>query len=160
MATAPLPNEQQEEDASELVFPKGILILKRVSLKDGALQNLLIYNLYRHVVYYSLHLSNSVLILEICYILHTCTCHHSAVATLQGHLWSNVSSKFHKNMGILKPISRNRDMGCFLPEISWNPPKRGIFWHCNLSFLEICQLSSVSYVIVQYTMMLERVFLK
>ncbi len=47
------------------------------------------------------------------------------VVTLQRHLRSNVCSKFHENMGILKPISRNRDMWCFLPEISWNPPKKG-----------------------------------
>ncbi len=35
------------------------------------------------------------------------------VANLQGHLWSNVCSKFHENRGILKHISRNRDMGVF-----------------------------------------------
>ncbi len=44
------------------------------------------------------------------------------VATLQGHLWSNVCSKFYENRGILNPISQNGDMGFFLPEISWNPP--------------------------------------
>ncbi len=33
------------------------------------------------------------------------------VGTLHGHLWSNVCSKFNENRGILKPISRNRDMG-------------------------------------------------
>ncbi len=32
------------------------------------------------------------------------------VATLQVHSWSNVCSKFHENRGILKPISRNRDV--------------------------------------------------
>ncbi len=37
----------------------------------------------------------------------------SLVATLQGHLWSIVCSKFHENRGILKPISQNRDMGVF-----------------------------------------------
>ncbi len=48
-----------------------------------------------------------------------------AVATLQGHLWSKVCSKFHENRGILKPISRNRYMGVFF---TWNfvkPPKKG-----------------------------------
>ncbi len=88
----------------------------------------------------------------------------SPVVTLPGHLWSNVCSNFHVNRGILKPISRNHDVGVFfLPGISWNPPRRGIFWQCILSFLEICQLSIVfnEPVIVQYyeyTMMLERVF--
>ncbi len=80
------------------------------------------------------------------------------VATLQGNLWSNVCSKFHENRGILKPISRNHDMGVFF---TWNfvkPPEKGHI----LSFLEIFQLSIVfnEPVIVQYTMMLERMFLK
>ncbi len=47
------------------------------------------------------------------------------MATLQRHLWSNVCSQFHENMGILKLISRNRDMGVFF---TWNvvkPPKKG-----------------------------------
>ncbi len=35
------------------------------------------------------------------------------VATLQGHLWSNVCSKFQQNRGILKAISQNREMGVF-----------------------------------------------
>ncbi len=35
------------------------------------------------------------------------------MATLQRHLWSIVCSKFHENRGILKLISRNRDMGVF-----------------------------------------------
>ncbi len=50
------------------------------------------------------------------------------VATLQRHLWSNVSSKFHENRGILKPISRNRDMGVFF---TWNfmkPPQKGVYF--------------------------------
>ncbi len=36
------------------------------------------------------------------------------MATLLKHLGSNVCSKFHKNRGILKPISLNHNMGLFL----------------------------------------------
>ncbi len=52
-------------------------------------------------------------------------CIVTPVATLQRHLWSNVCSKFHENRGILKPISRNRNMGVFF---TWNfvkPPQKG-----------------------------------
>ncbi len=69
-------------------------------------------------------------------------------------------SKFHENRE--KPISRNLDKGVFF---TWNfvkPQKRGIFWKRILSFLDICQLSIVfnEHVNVQYTTMLERVFLE
>ncbi len=58
--------------------------------------------------------------------MHMCTQGIALVAaTLQGHLWSNVCSKFHEKRGILKPISWNCDMGVFF---TWNfvkPPKKG-----------------------------------
>ncbi len=72
-------------------------------------------------------------------------------------------SKFPENRGILKPILRNHDKGVFFYlKFHEIPPKRGISCHRILSFLEICQLSIVfnEPVIVQYAMMLERVFLK
>ncbi len=37
---------------------------------------------------------------------------------------SGVCSKFHENMGILKPISQNGNMVCFLPDILWKHTKR------------------------------------
>ncbi len=39
---------------------------------------------------------------------------YTPVVTLLEHLGSNMCSKFHKNMGMLKPIARNHDMGVFL----------------------------------------------
>ncbi len=50
------------------------------------------------------------------------------VATLEGHLWSNVSSKFHENSGILKPISRNRDMGVFFYLKFRETPQKGVYF--------------------------------
>ncbi len=39
---------------------------------------------------------------------------YTPVVTLLEHLGSNICSIFHKNMGMLKPIARNHDMGVFL----------------------------------------------
>ncbi len=57
-------------------------------------------------------------------------------------------------MGILKPISRNRDMGVFFYLKFRETPKKGLYSDIVfLSFFEISQLSIVfnESVIVQYT---------
>ncbi len=57
--------------------------------------------------------------------LHCIEKDKSPVTTLQRHLWTKVCFKFHENRGILKPISRNCDMGVFF---TWNfvkSPKKG-----------------------------------
>ncbi len=44
-------------------------------------------------------------------------------ATLQGHLWSNVCSKFHEIRGILKPIHEIVIWGCFYMKFLETPKK-------------------------------------
>ncbi len=89
-----------------------------------------------------------------------CTVGHP-VATLHRHLWSNVCSKFHEIMGILKPISRNRDIGVFF---TWNfvkPPKK---WYILTPYFELSwDRSAINYFqwtcdCVIYNDVRERVF--
>ncbi len=67
------------------------------------------------------------------------------VATLQGHLWSKLCSKFHENRGILKLNITQK--GLYFDTVFW-------------AFLRSVsyQLFSKKPVIEQYTMMLESVF--
>ncbi len=80
----------------------------------------------------------------------------TSVATLEGHLCSNVCSKFHKNRGIFKSILRNHDMGVFFTWNFVNPPKKEVYFELYTEWFGIVFNEPV---IVQYTMMLERVFL-
>ncbi len=95
-----------------------------------------------------------------CLPLNSCQHVHILVATLQGHLWSNVCSKFHENRGILKPITRNPDMEVFFTWHFVKPPKKGYILtpYFDLSW----DLSAINCFneseIVHYRMMLERVF--
>ncbi len=57
------------------------------------------------------------------------------MATLLEHLGSNVSSKFHENRGILKPILRNRDMGVSYLIFHVNTQNMYIFKPPNVSAL-------------------------
>ncbi len=58
------------------------------------------------------------------------------MATLLENLGSKVFSKFLENMGILKPILRNCDLGWFLHNILWKH-KKGIYSNPAMSQLHL-----------------------